>query len=141
MSLGNAPEFTNTGDSDVSPDSTPSQYLLFRSLEPSVSEELLAKGAAKLLKADEASASVGSFASKESTTKIASTSTVAHAGAQQGSIRRVLLVRDRRSDESWRYGFVEFATVEVSEILWFTEVKVAQIHLSVWLYQLREVKF
>jgi len=107
------PNFRNNGDSDVSPDAIPSQFLLLRGLEPSVTEELLSKGASKLLKADDA-ATTGESASKPSTVKVASTSSVAHAGARQGCIRRVFLIKDKRTDESWRYGFVEFAEVKVS---------------------------
>ncbi len=33
-------------------------------------------------------------------------------GAKPGSLRRVFLMRDRATNESWRYGFAEFATVE-----------------------------
>lgn len=101
----------NTGDSDVSPDNTPSQYLLFRGLESTVSEEVLAKGATKLYRANDAPTTeeTNSFSA---TTKITSTSKVANAGARHRCIRRILLVRDRRTGESWRYGFVEFAAVE-----------------------------
>lgn len=94
----------NTGDADLSPDNTPSQYLIFRSLEATVGEEMLAKGAAKLVRSDDAP--------QNSTTKITSTSTVAHAGARPGSIRRAFLIRDRTTNDSWKFGFVEFAGVE-----------------------------
>lgn len=43
---------------------------------------------------------------------MASTTGDSNLGARDGSIRRVLLVRDRRSNESWRYGFAEFATIQ-----------------------------
>jgi hypothetical protein len=33
-------------------------------------------------------------------------------GAKPGSLRRVFLMRDRKTNESWRYGFAEFATVD-----------------------------
>lgn len=33
-------------------------------------------------------------------------------GAKDGSLRRVLLIRDRESNDSWRYGFAEFNSVE-----------------------------
>lgn len=49
------------------------------------------------------------------TTKLKSTaptnSTVG-LGAKPGSLRRVFLMRDRRTNDSWKYGFAEFATVE-----------------------------
>lgn len=110
------PQFRNTGDSDVSPDTTPSQFLLFRGLEPSVTEELLSKGALKLLRADDAASAASVLNTRSATVKVASTSSVASAGARQGSIRRVLLVKDKRTTDSWRYGFVEFAAVKVRDL-------------------------
>ncbi len=44
--------------------------------------------------------------------KVASTTGDANLGAKDGTLRRVLLVRDRKSNESWRYGFAEYASVE-----------------------------
>ena len=116
--LGNAmqakpPQFLNSGDSDASPDGTPSQFLLIRGLEPSVTEELLAKGVAKMYKPSGGLSPPTAAASKKGGAKVASTTGDANLGAKEGSIRRVLLVRDRRNDESWRYGFAEFATVDV----------------------------
>lgn len=102
--------FATTGDSDVSPDSTASQFLLFRGLEPGVNEELLARGVAKLYKVSASSTQADSQANKR--TKISSTSNDASLGAKDGSLRRVLLVRDRISNDSWRYGFAEFNSVE-----------------------------
>ena len=101
---------STTGDSDASPDSTASQFLLLRGLEPGVNEELLAKGVSKLYKTKPNVSSADGQASKK--TKITSTSTDASIGAKEESLRRVLLVRDRKSNESWRYGFAEFNTVE-----------------------------
>ena len=111
---GGAPkpsEFLNSGDSDVSPDSVPSQFLIFRGLEPTVTEDLLAKGVTKLYKSSEVSTTMST---KKGNSKVASTTGDANLGAKDGSLRRILLVRDRRSNESWRYGFAEFATVDVS---------------------------
>lgn len=102
--------FLNSGASDVSPDGTPSQFLLLRGLEPSVTEDLLAKGAAKLIKPSKKSSPPPS--SKKGNAKVASTTGDANLGAKEGSLRRVLLVRSRRNNESWRFGFAEFATVE-----------------------------
>jgi hypothetical protein len=96
----------NNGDSDVSLDSAPSQFLLVRGLEPSVSEELFSKGVAKLFKSYEAEQS-------KKGGKIASTSSSSQFGAQDGSIKRVFIVRNRETDDSWRYGFAEFHSVEV----------------------------
>lgn len=105
--------YTNTGDSDVSPDGTPSQFLLFRGLEPTVTTQLLAKGAAKLYKSSGGSPPPHASNTKKTGAKVSSTTADSNLGAKDGSLRRVLLVKDRRTDESWRYGFVEFASVEV----------------------------
>ena len=106
-------QFINTGDSDVSPDGTPSQFLLFRGLEATVTAQLLAKGAAKLYKSSGGSSPPPNVGAKKSGAKVSSTTAESNLGAREGSLRRVLLVKDRRTDESWRYGFVEFASVEV----------------------------
>jgi len=101
----------NVGDNDTSPDNTPSQFLLLRGLEPSVSEELFAKGVAKLNKPSSSGNQTDQAATKKGA-KVASTTGDANLGAREGTLRRVLLVRDRRSNESWRYGFAEYASIE-----------------------------
>ena len=106
-------QYLNSGDSDVSPDGIPSQFLILRGLEPTVTEDLLAKGVAKLYKPTGRSSPPTTTNSKKGNAKVASTTGDANLGAKEGSIRRVLLVRDRRSNESWRYGFAEFGTVDV----------------------------
>jgi hypothetical protein len=102
-------DLINNGDSDVSVDSTPSQFLLFRGLEPSLSEELFAKGVAKLYKSYEQP----NDQSKKGDAKVVSTTSSAQFGAQDGSIKRVFIVRGRDSNDSCRYGFAEFHSVEV----------------------------
>lgn len=102
--------FATTGDSDVSPDNVASQFLLLRGLEPGVSEELLAKGVTKLYKTRGTSPPPDSQAPKKP--KIISTSNDASLGAKDGTLQRVLLVRDKKTNDSWRYGFAEFSTVE-----------------------------
>ncbi|KAH0536441.1 hypothetical protein FGG08_006681 [Glutinoglossum americanum] len=109
------PHFTNSGDSDVSPDGVPSQFLLIRGLEPGVNEELLAKGVSKLCKASGGTSPTGTSGLKKQGAKVASTTADANLGAKEGSVRRVLLVKDRHTDESWRYGFAEFASAEDSQ--------------------------
>ena len=104
------PKEANTGDSDASLDFTPSQFLLLRGLEPSVSEEMLAKGVTKLYKVSESQIAESA---KKPGAKVSSTTSSSNFGAQEGSIKRVFVVRDRRSDDSWRYGFAEFHAVEV----------------------------
>ncbi|KAF4175888.1 hypothetical protein CNMCM8694_002812 [Aspergillus lentulus] len=105
-----APKVENNGDNDAAPDNQPSQFLLFRGLESSVTEELLAKGVAKLYRPTPGSG--GPSENQRKGAKVASTTGDANLGARDGSIRRVLLVRDRKTNESWRYGFAEFATVQ-----------------------------
>ncbi|KAG0650519.1 putative RNA-binding [Hyphodiscus hymeniophilus] len=102
--------FATTGDSDTSPDDIASQFLLLRGLEPGVNEELLAKGVCKLYTTKPSASAADKQPAKKA--KITSTGTDASLGAKEGSLQRVLLVRDRKSDDSWRYGFAEFATVE-----------------------------
>ncbi|KAL4906771.1 hypothetical protein BDW74DRAFT_166921 [Aspergillus multicolor] len=102
------PRVKNNGDNDAAPENQPSQFLLFRGLETSVTEELLAKGVAKLYRPN----TEGTSTSQKKGAKVASTTGDANLGAREGSIRRILLVRDRRSNESWRYGFAEFATIQ-----------------------------
>ena len=108
--------YMNSGDSDISPDGAPSQFLLLRGLEPTVTEDLLAKGVTKLYKPSRGSSPPAAIASKKGNAKVASTTGDVNLGAKEGSLRRVLLVRDRRSNESWRYGFAEFGTVDVCRL-------------------------
>jgi hypothetical protein len=106
-----APKVVNNGDNDAAPENQPSQFLLFRGLESSVTEELLAKGVAKLYRPTGGSNDGPSSSNQKKGAKVASTTGDANLGAREGSIRRVLLVRDRRTNESWRFGFAEFANV------------------------------
>ncbi|KAE8355146.1 hypothetical protein BDV28DRAFT_129586 [Aspergillus coremiiformis] len=106
-----APQVENNGDNDAAPENQPSQFLLFRGLEPTVTEELFAKGVAKLYRPAPSNSESASGGQKKGA-KVASTTGDSNLGARDGSIRRVLLVRDRKSNESWRYGFAEFATIQ-----------------------------
>lgn len=103
----------NVGDNDTSPDNTPSQFLLLRGVEPSVSEELFAKGVAKLNKpAPSTQQAQQEQQSAKKGAKVASTTGDANLGAKEGTLRRVLLARDRRTNDSWRFGFAEYASIE-----------------------------
>jgi len=102
--------FSATGDSDVSPDGIASQFLLLRGLEPGVNEELLAKGVSKLYRTKASTPPNDTQGSRRA--KISSTTNDTSLGAKDGSLRRILLVRDRKTNDSWRYGFAEFNTVE-----------------------------
>lgn len=99
---------SNAGDNDAAPDNLPSQFLLLRGLEPSVSEELLSRGVTKLNKPS----GQGNANQPQKKGKVASTTGDANLGAKDGTLRRVLLVRDRQTNESWRFGFAEYATIE-----------------------------
>ncbi|KAK5939978.1 hypothetical protein PMZ80_007396 [Knufia obscura] len=101
---------SNIGDNDAAPDNVPSQFLLLRGLEPSVSEELLAKGVAKLNKPSSTDAQPVQQTQKKS--KVVSTTGDSNLGAREGTLRRVLLIRDRKTNDSWRYGFAEYASIE-----------------------------
>lgn len=105
-----APKVVNNGDNDAAPENQPSQFILIRGLEGSVNEDLLAKGVAKLYRPNSGHNDNSSNVQKKAG-KVASTTGDANLGAREGSIRRVLLVRDRKTNESWRYGFAEFANV------------------------------
>ena len=117
------PQYVNNGDSDASLNGPPSQFLLLRSLEPSVGEDVLAKGITKLYKPSRRQSPPAKTSNKKGNAKVASTTGDANLGAREGSLRRVLLIRDRRTDESWRYGFAEFATIDAS---WRSRVIVAR---------------
>ncbi|KAL9607119.1 MAG: hypothetical protein Q9167_007937, partial [Letrouitia subvulpina] len=110
--------FKNAGDNDVS-NEIPSQFLLFRSLESSVDEEKLAKGASKLYKPSRISPQPTTSFQRNANAKVASTTGDTNLGAKEGSLRRVLLVRDRGSNDSWRYGFAEFATIDDAQAALF----------------------
>lgn len=98
---------SNVGDNDVAPDNMPSQFILLRGLEGSVSEELLVKGVSKLNKP---SGNPSTPAPKKG--KVASTTGDSNLGAKDGSLRRILLVRDRATNDSWKFGFAEYASIE-----------------------------
>ena len=76
-----------------------------------MSEELLVKGVVKLYKPSTANSSINQQPNKKGT-KVASTTGDANLGAKEGTLRRVLLVKDRLTNESWRFGFAEFASVD-----------------------------
>jgi len=101
--------FAATGDSDAAPDNAASQFLLVRGLEPGVSEEILSKGISKLYKSKPTQPTTDFQTNKK---QMSSSSNISSLGAKDGSLQRVLLVRDRKTADSWRYGFAEFSTVD-----------------------------
>lgn len=100
-----------TGETDECPQQTPSQYTVVRDLEGSVTEEVLARGVMKLFVEQQERAKETPTTSNKLKSTAPVNSTVG-LGAKPGSLRRVFLMRDRKTNESWRYGFAEFATVE-----------------------------
>ncbi|KAK4219100.1 hypothetical protein QBC37DRAFT_411250 [Rhypophila decipiens] len=101
-----------TGETDECPQGGTSQYLVVRDLGDAVTEDVLSKGVMKLFidKTSEPTRSAPNPLNKLKST--APTNSTAGLGAKPGSLRRVFLVRDRRTGESCRYGFAEFATLE-----------------------------
>jgi RNA-binding protein 5/10 len=79
-----------------------------------VTEDILAKGIMKLfVDGPSQNRDNNSAAPKlKSTAPIGNTTGL---GAQPGSLRRVFLMRDRYSNDSWRYGFAEFTTLDDSQ--------------------------
>ncbi|TKA82282.1 hypothetical protein B0A49_00435 [Cryomyces minteri] len=109
------PISTAHGDHDSGDAKAPTQFLLVRSLQPSTTEQVLANGIAKLYKSSRSSSTTGNDGSDKPLTTykgLVSTTSGIYLGAPEGSIKRVLLVRDRRTNKSWGYGFVEFHRVE-----------------------------
>ncbi|KAI7351910.1 hypothetical protein KC354_g12225 [Hortaea werneckii] len=78
----------NRGENDISTDGRPLRLLLLRGLKESTSEDLLAKGLQKL------------DASEDS-----------KHGAAPGTLRRVMLIRDRVSGKGVGFGFAEYHSV------------------------------
>ncbi|KAK0737561.1 hypothetical protein B0T21DRAFT_383507 [Apiosordaria backusii] len=99
-----------TGETDECPQQMPSQYVVIRNLDRSVTEEVLAKGVMKLFVENPEPPKEAPTTNKLKST--APTKSTVGMGAKPGSLRRVFLMRDRRTNETWRYGFAEFATVE-----------------------------
>lgn len=101
-----------TGETDEDLRQNPSQFIVIRDLEPSVTEELLAKGVMKLFREEAPQPARDPSKPANKLKSTAPTHNSVGLGATAGSLRRVFLIRDRRTDESWRYGFAEFATIE-----------------------------
>ncbi|KAK4168647.1 putative RNA-binding protein [Cladorrhinum sp. PSN259] len=101
-----------TGETDECPQQLPSQYVVIRGLDRPVSEEVLAKGIMKLFVENTAPPKESLPTSTNKLKSTAPTNSTVGLGAKPGSLRRVFLMRERKTNESWRYGFAEFATVE-----------------------------
>lgn len=106
----------NNGENDAAGDASPSHILLARGLDARVSEEVFAKGMTKLYKGVDLSSTKNP---SKQPTKIISTTSATNLGAQEGSLRRVMLIRDRETNESSRYGFAEFHSLNVCGLFIF----------------------
>lgn len=138
-----------TGESDAS--DTPSQILVFFPLAASVTEEVLAAGAAKLQLEEKSTAAKKSADGASKLKSTAPTGDTTGYGARPGSLHRVFLMRDRDTNESFKFGFAEFWTVEdalaaMTKFKKFREftiasapVNVSTIHLGVFIPEQREV--
>ncbi|KAM0283531.1 hypothetical protein ACHAQH_002482, partial [Verticillium albo-atrum] len=138
-----------TGESDAG--STPSQILVFFPLAPSVTEDVLAVGASKLELAEKRPAPKQSSDGPPKLKSTAPTGDGAGFGARPGSLRRVFLMRHRNTNESFKFGFAEFWTVEdaLAALEKFkrlreftiasTAVTVSTIHLGVFVPETREL--
>jgi len=101
-----------TGETDEDLRQNPSQFVVIRDLEPSVTEELLAKGVMKLFREEAPQPARDPSKPANKLKSTAPTNSSVGLGATPGSLRRVFLIRDRRTNESWKYGFAEFATID-----------------------------
>lgn len=138
-----------TGESDAG--TTPSQILVFFPLAPSVTEDVLAVGASKLELAEKRPAPKPSGEGPPKLKSTAPTGDGAGFGAKPGSLHRVFLMRHRNTDESLKFGFAEFWTVEdalaaldkFKRLRTFTiasaAVTVSTIHLGVFVPETREI--
>ncbi|KAI8293994.1 putative RNA-binding protein [Colletotrichum sp. SAR 10_98] len=137
-----------TGESDAA--DTPSQILVFFPLAGSVTEDVLAAGAAKLELAQKPAAPKNSGEPP----KLKSTAPTGDAsgyGAKPGSLHRIFLMRDQDTNESFNFGFAEFWTVEdalaaMQKFKMMREftiagkpVTVSTIHLGVFVPEMRDV--
>ncbi|KAH6887958.1 hypothetical protein B0T10DRAFT_442027 [Thelonectria olida] len=137
-----------TGLTDAA--NVPSQILVVYPLAPFVTEEMLANDMKKLEleKPDTAKdSSIGAPKLKST----APTGNTAGLGARPGSLHRVFLVRDAVTDDSFKYGFAEFWTLEDAAAAMtkfqksraFTvsacPVTVSTIHMGVFVPEEREV--
>ncbi|KAF6812332.1 RNA-binding protein [Colletotrichum sojae] len=137
-----------TGESDAA--DTPSQILVFFPLASSVTEDVLAAGAAKLELAQKPAAprASGDGPKLKST---APTGDASGYGAKPGSLHRIFLMRDQDTNESFNFGFAEFWTVDdalaaMQKFKMMREftiaskpVTVSTIHLGVFVPEIREM--
>lgn len=98
-----------TGAADAA--DVPSQIVVVYPLPAFADEEMLAREM-KRLEVEKPDPAKDTSAAAPKLKSTAPTSSGAGYGAKQGSLHRVFLMRDSQSDESFRYGFAEFWTLE-----------------------------
>jgi RNA-binding protein 5/10 len=139
-----------TGETDAA--DVPSQLLVIYPLSAAVTEEVLAEGMKKLeveeRTVDKPKDGPNGPPKLKSTAPTGDTSGY---GAKLGSLRRVFLMRDKITDESIRYGFAEFWTLEdaAAAVTKFrmsraftiaaSPVTVSNIHLGVFVPEYKDV--
>lgn len=137
-----------TGAADAA--DVPSQILVVYPLPAFADEDMLAREMKRLeVEKPDPAKDTGAAAPKLKST--APTSSGAGYGAKQGSLHRVFLMRDSQSDESFKYGFAEFWTLEdaaaaVKKVqmarafnIAGSPVTVSTIHMGVFLPEEREL--
>ncbi|KAK7432811.1 hypothetical protein QQZ08_000674 [Neonectria magnoliae] len=137
-----------TGVTDAA--NVPSQILVVYPLPPFVNEDMFTNDIKRLelKKVDNAKDNSNGAPKLKSTAPIGDTSRY---GARPGSLHRVFLMRDTNTDESFKYGFVEFWTMEdaAAAVAKFQKsrsftvagcpVTVSTIHMGVFVPEEREV--
>ncbi|KPM37885.1 hypothetical protein AK830_g8674 [Neonectria ditissima] len=137
-----------TGATDAA--NVPSQILVVYPLPPFVNEDMFTNDIKRLEleKVDNARDNSNGAPKLKSTAPTGDTSRY---GARPGSLHRVFLMRDTNSDESFKYGFVEFWTLEdaAAAVAKFQKsrsftvagcpVTVSTIHMGVFVPEEREV--
>ena len=125
-----------------------SQILVVFPLPSFATEDMLARDLKNLEKSEESKTSAGGPTKLKSTAPTADSSRF---GARPGSLHRIFLMRDVSSQESFKYGFVEFWTLEdaaaaiekIRNLRTFTvagcAVTIAPTHMGVFLPEEREV--
>lgn len=136
-----------TGVTDAA--NVPSQILVVYPLAPSVDEEVFTKDIKRLeLEKPDVVKDTSNGPKLKSTAR---NGNAAGYGARPGSLHRTFLIRDARNEESFKYGFVEFWTLEdaAAAVMKFQlsgmftvascPVTVSTIHMGVFVPEDREV--
>ncbi|KOS20873.1 putative RNA-binding protein [Escovopsis weberi] len=137
------------GDADAS--DVPSQILVIHPLPPFVNEDMLA-GDIKRLELERPDPSKDTSRGAPKLKSTAPTGDASRFGARPGSLHRVFLMRSPKTEESVKYGFAEFWTIEdaVAAVAKFRmsrsftvaacAVSVSHIHMGVFIPEERDVE-